>query len=101
MAESPESVTWRGRLATLMWAVLLVLAVLWPGRIVGPLAGIPFDKRFDVLIVAVLPVLWFLAPAFLNKRRARTIIGSLLVWKVAAWLLLTQTGLCATFFADP
>jgi hypothetical protein len=84
-----------------MWALLLVLAVLWPGRIVGPLAGIPFDKRVDVLVAAVLPVLWVLAPAFLNTRRARIVIGGLLVWKVAAWLLLTQTGLCATFLADP
>ena len=79
-----------------------VAAVLWPGRLTGPLDGAPFDAVPEALLLAVaLPALWFLAPLFLKTRTARSLMGGLLVWKIAGWLLLTQTGWCATFLASP
>jgi hypothetical protein len=86
---------------SIVWGVLLIAAVLWPGRIVGPIDGAPLDAPLEAVLFAGLVALWFLAPAFLKTRRARVVIGSLLVWKIAGWLLLTQTGLCGTFLADP
>jgi hypothetical protein len=87
---------------SILWGIALIVAVVWPGRLVGPLDGVPFDAPHEALLLAaVLTVLWFLAPAFLRTRTARALIGTLLVWKVAGWLLLTQSGLCATFLAAP
>ena len=83
-----------------MWGVLLTLAVLWPGRIVGPLDGAPLDAPLEAVLVGALAVAWFLAPRFLKTRTARVLVGGLLAWKLAGWFLLTQTGLCATFVAD-
>jgi hypothetical protein len=89
-------------MSTAFWSLALIAAVLWPGRLTGPLDGAPFDTAPEALLLAaVLPVLWFLAPSFLRSRTARGLIGGLLAWKIAGWLLLTQTGLCATFLASP
>jgi hypothetical protein len=88
--------------SSIVWGALLILAVVWPGRLTGPLDGAPLDTPIKaVLLALVLPLLWFLAPAFLKTRAGRAIAGGLLLWKIAGWLLLTQTGLCATFLAAP
>ncbi len=87
---------------SVFWGLVLALAVVWPGRLIGPLDGAPFTTGAEaVLLAGVLPVLWFLAPSFLRTRAARALSGGLLVWKLAGWMLLTQTGLCATFLAAP
>ena len=83
-----------------MWGVLLILAVLWPGRLIGPLDGAPLDAPMEAVCVVALAVAWFLAPAFLRTRGARALVGGLLVWKIAGWFLLTQTGLCGSFLAS-
>lgn len=85
-----------------MWTLLLAAAVLWPGRVIGPLDGAPFDSTLEGLLLAsALPALWYLAPGFLRTHAARVLTASLLAWKLAGWLLLTQTGWCATFLAAP
>src|SRR5215467_3090821 len=96
----PQPQTLRSDVLMILWGVLLVVAILWPGRIVGPLDGIPLDAPLEAVLFGALLVLWFLAPKFVKTRAARVIISSLLIWKVAGWLLLTQTGLCGTFLAD-
>ena len=89
-------------MATTFWSIALLAAVLWPGRLIGPLDGAPFDAPHEALLLAaVLPMLWFLAPAFLRTRALRVLTSSMLLWKLAGWLLLTQTGWCATFLAAP
>ena len=89
-------------MVSFLWSLALLTAVLWPGRLVGPLDGAPFDTALEaVLLASALPALWYLAPGFLKTRAARVLTASLLVWKLAGWMLLTQAGLCATFFAAP
>ena len=89
-------------MGTFLWSIALLAAILWPGRLVGPLDGVPFDSTLEALLLAsALPALWYLTPGFLKTRTARALTASLLVWKLVGWLLLTQTGLCATFFAAP
>ena len=84
-----------------MWGLLLIAAILWPARSAGPLHGAPLDTPVAVLLFGAALGLWFVAPAFLKTRGARLLVGGLAVWKAAGWLLLTQTGLCAAFFAAP
>ena len=43
----------------LVWGLALVAAVVWPGRIIGPLDGAPFDVPLSALVLGVmLPALW-------------------------------------------
>jgi hypothetical protein len=85
-----------------VWALALIVAVVWPGRLTGPLDGAPFDAPVEALLLAaVLPVLWFLAPRFLRARASQVVIGVLLFWKIAGWLLLTQHGWCSALLAAP
>ena len=77
------------------WGVALVAAVAWPGRLIGPLDGAPFDTAAKVLAFAfVLPVLWWFHPAFLRTVAARTLVALLLGWKIATWMAVSQTGWC-------
>jgi len=82
----------------MVWGVVLVAAIAWPGRIVGALSGAPFDvPAIALLLGVVLPALWVLYPAFLQHRLARGIIVVLLGWKLLAWMMLPQGGWCGTF----
>lgn len=82
----------------LLWGIVTVLAVLWPGRVVSPLDGVPLDHHLEaVLIGVVLPVVWWFHPTFLRTMLARSLVAGLLIWKLASGLLLTQQGWCAQF----
>jgi hypothetical protein len=83
------------------WGLALGIAVLWPSRLIGPLDGMPLDQRSEAMVIGlVLPALWFLEPAFVSGRFARAVIISMLVWKAAGGLLLSQTGLCGLFVSE-
>src|SRR6185503_8641211 len=70
----------------------------WPGRIIGPLDGAPFDAPAKAVVFAVvLPLLWWWHPAFLRTAWARTLIVALLGWKLIGWALLPQAGWCGMF----
>jgi hypothetical protein len=84
--------------SALLWALTLVAAVAWPGRIIGPLDGAPFDVPVEALAFGVaLPALWVLHPAFLKTSVARGLIVALLGWKLLAWVALPQGGWCGMF----
>lgn len=85
-------------MSALFWAAVLIAAVSWPGRVIGPLDGAPFDTWAEALLLAVaLPALWWFHPAFLRTAPARAIVLLLLAWKLAAALLLPQAGWCGDF----
>src|SRR5436190_22880167 len=85
----------------LAWGVALIAAVAWPGRIIGPLDGAPFDVPVKVVVFAVvLPGLWVLYPRFLGTVTARTALAALLVWKLAAAAALPQAGWCGRVLTE-
>ncbi len=84
-----------------MWGLLLIAAILWPARFAGPLNGAPLDTPVDVLLFGAVLLLWFCSPAFLATRAVRLLVSCLAIWKIAGWMLLTQSGLCAAFLASP
>jgi hypothetical protein len=81
-----------------LWAVLGAIAVLWPGRLAGPLDGAPLDQPTEAVVIGVLLV-WIVVTdsSMLNRRATRALIGALLVWKVATGALLAQDGWCLRF----
>lgn len=80
-----------------MWSVLGVVAVLWPGRLVGPLDGAPLDGRLEAVVIGlVLPSLWWLDRRAVSAAWARAVIIALLAWKALGPAVLVQQGLCAT-----
>ena len=81
-----------------LWGVLAAAALLWPGRLHGPLDGVPLDRVSEaVLIGAVMPILCVLNAAFLRTRLARGLVLALLAWNAAAAMLLVQDGWCVRF----
>src|SRR5881394_2807833 len=81
-----------------MWSVLLAAALLWPGHGIGVLDGVPLDRRFEaVMIGALVPIVWWLYPAFTKHAMVRAAIGALIVLKIADAALLTQQGWCVRF----
>ena len=87
----------------LVWSVALVAAVAWPGRLVGPLDGAPFDTTAKALAFGiVLPALWWLYPAVMRTTVARTLLVLLLAWKIGGWMFIPQSGWCGQFLvANP
>jgi hypothetical protein len=82
----------------LVWGLALVAAIAWPGRIIGPLDGAPFDVPLKALVFGVaLPALWVFYPAFLKTSVARGLIVVLLGWKLMTWIALPQAGWCGMF----
>jgi hypothetical protein len=80
-----------------IWVLLAALALWWPGRLSGPLDGIPFDAAPDAILLGlVFPALcWFHRP-FLNDRRARALVVALLAWKAVSAVALVQDGWCVS-----
>ncbi|MGH9142708.1 MAG: hypothetical protein ACRD2I_16375, partial [Vicinamibacterales bacterium] len=82
----------------LLWGIALVASIAWPGRLVGPLSGAPFEvPTIALLMGVVLPALWVLYPSFLNNRVARGFIVALLGWKLLAFAVFPQAGWCGMF----
>jgi len=81
-----------------VWAIVLLVGLFWPSRLIGPLDGAPLDQRLEVVVLGMLvPALWYLCPSFLRTTFARATIGTLTVWKIATWFLVAQTGWCGLF----
>ncbi len=79
------------------WTAAGAVALLWPGRVLGLLDGMPLTGATEaVLIGLVVPALWWLDRSVLARPWARIAIVVLLVVK-AGGLLLTPQGLCARF----
>jgi hypothetical protein len=94
----PAAQRLRSSAFALLWGALLILALAWPGRIVGPFDGAPFDGIGEALAFGVvLPALWLLDPRFLRTTRARGLVVALLGWKLVTWTLLPQAGWCGLF----
>lgn len=82
---------------TWLWVALAAIALVWPGRLSGPLDGIPLDRAADaVLIGLVFPALCWLAPSFLRRRRAQVLILGLLAWKAFMLFAFVQDGWCVS-----
>ena len=76
----------------------LLAAVLWPGRVLSALDGLPLNGRAEaVLLGVVLPALWWMDRRFLERRMVRGAIPVLLALKLVAHVGLPQHGLCARF----
>ncbi len=83
---------------TVLWGVLVMLALLWPSRVLSPLDGMPLDGRLEALVIGLaVPMLVWLYRPFLTKPLVRFAIVLLLVVKIADAALLTQQGLCGRF----
>ena len=81
-----------------LWPMALGVALLWPSRVLHAFDGLPLDGISKATALGVaFPLLWLLAPGFLNARWVRVAIVLLLALKVGGSVLLTQQGLCARF----
>jgi hypothetical protein len=80
------------------WAALAAIAVLWPGRLAGPLDGIPLDAPLEATAIGV-GLAWLLAthPRFLREAAPRALIVTLLLWKAGTGALIAQDGWCLRF----
>ncbi|HUQ87704.1 MAG TPA: hypothetical protein VM096_09105, partial [Vicinamibacterales bacterium] len=86
------------RQAPALWFVLVMTAVLWPSRFLGPLDGAPLDRRFEAILLGlVLPWLFWLGRDACRSRTFRTLVLALLMWKGGTAMAAVQQGLCATF----
>jgi hypothetical protein len=84
-------------LAVAGWTAAAAAGVLWPGRALGLLDGLPLNGAAEALLVGLaVPALWFLDRSVFATRWARVVIVALLVVK-AGGMVLTPQGLCARF----
>ena len=83
---------------TALWALVAVLAVLWPARLAGPLDGAPLDAPLEALVIGVfLPWLIVANARFLHWPAARALVIVLLAWKAITGAVLTPDGWCVRF----
>lgn len=85
-------------MTTIAWAALTAIAVLWPGRLAGPLDGIPLDQPAEALLLGLL--LWWLIAtdaSLLRRRAVRMLVIALLAWKAVTAAVLVQDGWCLRF----
>src|SRR5438552_8065239 len=81
-----------------LWAVLLMMALLWPSHTLSALHGMPLDTGAAAIVIGLLlPVLCLIHSRYLDNALARIAIVVLLALKIADATLLTQQGLCARF----
>ena len=81
-----------------LWSLALAVALLWPARQLHLFDGLPLDGIAEATVFGVaVPLLWLLAPGFLDAPWVRAGIVLLLVMKITGSLVLTQEGLCARF----
>ncbi|HMJ87620.1 MAG TPA: hypothetical protein VK504_30790, partial [Vicinamibacterales bacterium] len=81
-----------------LWSTALIIGLLWPGRALHMFDGLPLDGLAEATLVGVaVPVLWMLAPRFLDERWVRMAIACLVALKIAGSIFLTQQGWCARF----
>ena len=89
---------WDTAVKRALWPMVLGVALVWPGRVLHAFDGLPLDCVSKAVVLGVtFPMLWLLAPGFLNARWTRLAIVLLLAVKVGGSVLLTQQGLCARF----
>ena len=79
------------------WPVLVLVALAWPSRVLGPLDGLPLNGRVEAMLfgVVVPSLLWFDRRS-LTRGSMRVAIVALLAVKIAG-LAFTPQGLCARF----
>jgi hypothetical protein len=91
----------RGAALSALWALATAAALLWPGRLIGPLDGAPLDGRLEAIVIGlVLPSLWWLDRQAWRARWFRVLVLTLLLWKALAGTVVTQQGLCAVTLAQ-
>src|SRR5687768_6988700 len=79
------------------WSALTAIALLWPGRALGAIDGLPLNGGVEAIMVGlVLPVLWWFDRRALQQRWLHALVLALLIVK-SAGLLLSPQGLCARF----
>jgi hypothetical protein len=84
-------------MATALWGLVAVAALLWPGHLAGFLDGAPLDRVPEAILIGLAaPVLWYLHPAFLRTRTARALIVALVLAKAGS-LFLEREGWCVQF----
>ena len=83
-----------------VWGLLAAAALLWPGRIAGPLDGVPLDRAAEAVVLGIVfPALFWFDRSFLDRRSARVLVVCLLAWKAFTAAVLVQDGWCVTL--DP
>lgn len=89
------------RVRRTVWAAAAAVAVLWPGRAIGPLDGVPLDGRVEAIVLGlVLPALWWFDRSVFDLVTARVVVAVLLALKLGSTLALTQGGFCTEFRAE-
>jgi len=87
---------------TVVWAGVLMLALLWPSHALSPLDGVPLDGRAEAMIIGLaVPILIWLQRPFLARPLVRVAVVALLLTKIADTAVLTQQGLCGRFSQQP
>lgn len=86
-------------MTTFLWVLLAAAAVLWPGRLAGPLDGIPFDQPVEVVAIALLVWAVIADRTMLRRRDVRGVVVALLAWKALTGIAATQDGFCARFIS--
>ena len=86
-------------MTTALWAFLLALAVLWPGKLAGPLDGIPLDQPVEVVCIALLVLAVSFDRGVLRRGGIRALVAVLLTWKAFTAVAATQDGLCVRFIS--
>ena len=91
----------RSAASALLWGALIIAALAWPGRFIGPFDGAPLDVPLEAIAIGLLlPALWCLHPVFLRTAAARSVIVTLLAWKLITAVLIPQAGWCGTFLTN-
>ena len=83
---------------TALWTLALAVAVLWPGRVLSSLDGVPLNGHAEAIVFGIVfPALCWIDGGFLRRPLVQGTVAALLVLKVAAYVVLPQHGLCARF----
>ena len=86
--------------ASALWAGLAAAALLWPGRVIGPLDGAPLDARVEAIVIGlVVPSIWWLDRHATRQTWVRVLVVALLAWKMITTGIVAQQGLCGATFA--